>query len=83
MNVFGTPLVIEPRPGQIGGDAGLIPIRQLDQRIGLTRAFTQALDDPRGADLTRALLSRASAQTSWQQNGNDIGRVSPTWLQCH
>jgi hypothetical protein len=49
---FGTPLVIEPSPGQLSGDAGLLPIRQFDQGIGLTRAFAEALDDPRDPDLT-------------------------------
>src|ERR1700756_923821 len=48
---FGTPLVIEPSPGQLSSDAGLLPIRQFDERIGLTRAFAGALDDPRDADL--------------------------------
>ena len=28
------------------------PIRQFDGRIGLTRAFTEALEDPRDPDLT-------------------------------
>jgi hypothetical protein len=49
---FGTPLVIEPSPGQVSGDAGLLPIRQFDQYIGLTQAFAEALDDPRDPDLT-------------------------------
>ncbi|HEY7313999.1 MAG TPA: transposase [Gemmataceae bacterium] len=49
---FGTPLVIEPSPGQLSGDAGLLPIRQFDQCIGLTRTFADALDDPRDPDLT-------------------------------
>src|SRR5262245_30107019 len=49
---FGTPLVIEPAPGRLSSDAALLPIRQFDQRIGLTRAFTDALDDPRDPDLT-------------------------------
>jgi hypothetical protein len=46
------PLVIEPSPGQLSGDAGLLPIRQFDERIGLTQAFAAALDDPRDPDLT-------------------------------
>ena len=33
---FGTPLVIEPSPGQFSGDAGLLPIRPFDQRMGLS-----------------------------------------------
>jgi hypothetical protein len=49
---FGTPVVIEPSPGQLSGDAGLLPVRQFDDRIGLTRAFADALNDPRDADLT-------------------------------
>jgi hypothetical protein len=30
LDFFGTRLVIEPSPGQLSGDAGLLPIRQLD-----------------------------------------------------
>jgi hypothetical protein len=82
MDFFGTPLVIEPWPGQLCNDARLLPRRQFYRRIGLTRAFTQALGEPGGANLSRVLLPRASAWTSWQQNGNNIGRVNPTWLQC-
>jgi hypothetical protein len=52
LNFFGMPLVIEPSPGQLSGDTGLLPIRQFDERIGLTRGFADALDDPRDADLT-------------------------------
>ena len=52
LDFFGTPLVIEPSPGQLSSDAGLLPIRQFDQRISLTQAFAQALDDRRDPDLT-------------------------------
>ena len=52
LDFSGTPLVIEPSAGQLSGDAGLLPIRQFDQRVGLTRAFAAALDDPRDPDLT-------------------------------
>jgi hypothetical protein len=52
LDFFGTPLVIEPSPGQLSSDAGLLPVRQFDERIGLTRAFAEALDDPRNPDLT-------------------------------
>jgi hypothetical protein len=51
LDCFGTPLVIEPLPGQLNSDTGLLPIRQVDQRIGLTGAFTDALDDPRDPNL--------------------------------
>jgi hypothetical protein len=52
LDFFGTPRVIEPSPGQFSSDAGLLPIRQFDQRVGLTRANARALDDPRDLDLT-------------------------------
>jgi hypothetical protein len=52
LDFFGSPIVIEPSPGQLSSDAGLLPIRQFDQRIGLTRAVADALDDPRDPDLT-------------------------------
>jgi hypothetical protein len=52
LDYFGTPLVIEPSAGKLSGDAGLLPVRQFDQRIGLTRSFADALDDPRDSDLT-------------------------------
>ncbi len=41
------PIVIEPSAGQLSSDAGLLPIRQFDERIGLTEQFAQALGDRR------------------------------------
>ena len=35
LDFFGTPPVIEPSPGQLSSDAGLLPVRQFDQHIGL------------------------------------------------
>src|SRR5262245_3477173 len=52
LDSFGTALVIEPSPGQLSGDAGLLPIRQFDEHVGLTQSFAEALDDPRDPDLT-------------------------------
>ena len=52
LDFFGIPLVLEPSPGQLSGDAGLLPVRQFDQRIGLTRANACALDAPRDPDLS-------------------------------
>jgi hypothetical protein len=52
LDFFGTPLVIEPSPGQLSSDAGLLPIREFDERVGLTHTFAEALDDPRDPDLT-------------------------------
>jgi hypothetical protein len=47
LDVLGTPLVIEPSPGQLSSDVGLLRVPQFDQRVGLTRAFADDLDDPR------------------------------------
>ena len=45
------PIVVEPSADQLSSDAGLLPLRQFDERIGLTRQFAQALEDPRAAEL--------------------------------
>src|SRR5215475_7723456 len=47
LDFFDTPIVIEPSPGQLSSDAGLLPIRQFDERIGLTRDVAGRLDDRR------------------------------------
>jgi hypothetical protein len=52
LNFFGAAIVIEPSSGQLSSDAGLLPVRQFDQRVGLTRAFADALGDPRDPGLT-------------------------------
>jgi hypothetical protein len=49
---FELPVVIEPSRATLSSDAGLLPLRQFDQQVGLTLAFAGALDDPRDPDLT-------------------------------
>jgi hypothetical protein len=39
----GRPIALEPSPGQLSSDAGLLPRRQFDEQIGLTRTFAEAL----------------------------------------
>jgi hypothetical protein len=46
------PIVVEPSSAQLSSDGGLLPLRQFDEQIGLTRQFAQALDDPRLPGLT-------------------------------
>jgi hypothetical protein len=41
------PIVVEVSPRQLSSDAGLLPVRQFDQRIGLTAGFAEALNDTR------------------------------------
>jgi len=44
---FGKPVVVQPTEVQLSGDAGLLPIRQFDEAIGLTEGFVAALTDLR------------------------------------
>jgi hypothetical protein len=44
---FRKPVVVEPSDGQLSSDAGLLPIRQDDEAIGLSKQFATALNDPR------------------------------------
>jgi hypothetical protein len=46
---FGTskPVVVEPSAAQVSSDAGLLPFRQLDERLGLTRQLAECLTDRR------------------------------------
>ncbi len=51
------PIVVEPVDAHLSTDAGLLPIRQLDEVLGLTEQFAVALIDPRsGNALTHSYL---------------------------
>jgi hypothetical protein len=83
---FGAPLVIEPSPGQLSGDAGLLPIRHLDEHIGLTQSFAEALEDPRDPDLTEhAFLEMVRSRVYGilagyeDQNDHDTLRADPVF----
>jgi hypothetical protein len=41
------PVVVETSTAPLSSDAGLLPLRQFDERIGLTQQFAAALADPR------------------------------------
>ena len=45
------PIQIEVSDAPLTSDAGLLPLRQFDERIGLTQQFAAVLDDPRHPDL--------------------------------
>jgi len=49
-------LVLRPSAGMLTSDAGLLAVRQFDERVGWTARFAACLDDPR-ADPTHTLLS--------------------------
>src|SRR5579859_2089509 len=44
---FDRPIVVQSSNAPLTSDAGLLPIRQFDERIGFTRQFAAALNDPR------------------------------------
>jgi hypothetical protein len=45
------PVQVEVSDAPLASDAGLLPLRQFDERIGLTSQFAAALDDPRDPEL--------------------------------
>lgn len=50
-------VVVEPAEEQFTGDAGLLPLRQLDERLGLSAGFTAQLSDRRcAASVVHSLL---------------------------
>lgn len=49
----GKPVVVEPVAQDLSSDAGLLPIRELDEKLGFTEQFAAALDDPRDPDWTQ------------------------------
>jgi hypothetical protein len=46
------PIQIEVSDAPLTSDAGLLPLRQFDERIGLTKQFAAVLDDHRDPELT-------------------------------
>lgn len=46
------PIVVETSDAPLTSDAGLLPLRQFDERIGLTQHFAAALHDPRDPQRT-------------------------------
>ena len=85
-----TPVVVEPSAAQISSDAGLLPIRQLDEQLGLTRQFAEALTDRRHVssvghtflEMTRARIYGLLADYA-DQNDHDVLRSDPIFkLLC-
>ena len=78
------PIVIEPSDEQLSSDAGLLPLCQFDERIGLTQQFAAALDDPRRPqriqhallEMTRARIYGILADYE-DQNDHDTLRRDP------
>ena len=85
-----TPVVMEPATDQISSDAGLLPIRQLDELLGLTKQFAEALKDSRNPsyvghsylEMSRARIYGILADYV-DQNDHDVLRHDPVFkLVC-
>jgi len=82
----GKAIVVEATDAQLTSDAGLLPIRQFDERIGLTAQFIAALHDPRHpsyvdhsfAEMTRMRLYGILADYA-DQNDHDVLRHDPVF----
>jgi hypothetical protein len=80
------PIHIETSDAPLTSDAGLLPLRQFDERIGLTHQFAQALHDPRApnliehsfADMVRMRLFGILAGYE-DQNDHDTLRTDPVF----
>src|SRR4051812_31103558 len=80
------PLEIEVSCEPLTSDAGLLPVRQLDQTIRLTEQFAAALDDRRDPCLTRQFLLSMVRQRVYgiladyeDQNDHDTLRSDPVF----
>jgi hypothetical protein len=78
------PIVVEPQQAQMTSDAGLLPIRQLDEQLGLTAHFAAALDDPRDPEASRHSFLQMVRTRIYgiladypDQNDHDVLRYDP------
>jgi hypothetical protein len=77
-------IVVEPSRAQLSSDGGLLPLRQFDQQIGLTRQFALALQDGRLAALTEHTFLEMTRSRIYgiladyeDQNDHDALRYDP------
>src|SRR5438034_8503004 len=87
MDFFGPlPIRVEVSDAPLSSDAGLLPLRQFDERIGLTAQFAAALHDRRDPELVEhTFLSMVRARLYGilagyeDQNDHDILRADPVF----
>src|SRR3974377_2194103 len=78
------PVLLEPAAAQVSSDAGLLPFRQLDEQLGLTRQFAAALGarrhrgylDHTFLEMTRMRVYGILADYP-DQNDHDVLRSDP------
>src|SRR5947208_7338778 len=80
------PIQIDVSEAPLTSDAGLLPLRQFDERIGLTSQFAAVLDDPRDPELTeRTFLEMVRSRVFGilagyeDQNDHDTLRTDPVF----
>lgn len=86
LGFLGKPVVVVPCEAELTSDAGLLPIRQLDEQIGLTEQVAAALDDPRRAstvahtvaEMVRTRIFGIVADYP-DQNDHDVLRSDPVF----
>jgi hypothetical protein len=84
------PIHFQTVPEQLSHDGGLLLFRQLDERLGFTRDFADALDDPRDPDLREHSFLEMTRQRVFgiladheDQNDADSLRTDPVFkLLC-
>jgi hypothetical protein len=80
------PIHVEVSPAPLTSDAGLLPIREFDERIGLTEQFAAAIEDKRDATFTQQSLLSMVRQRIYgiladyeDQNDHDTLRSDPVF----
>lgn len=80
------PIQIETSDAPLTSDAGLLPLRQFDERIGLTQQFAAALHDPRDPDLIEHTFPEMVRSRVFgilagyeDQNDHDVLRTDPVF----
>jgi hypothetical protein len=80
------PVVVEVSAAPLSSDAGLLPIRQFDERIGFTHQFAAALNDPRAPELTEHSFVEMTRMRIYgiladyeDQNDHDTLRCDPVF----
>ena len=80
------PIIVEPSASQLTSDAGLLPIREFDEKLGFTQQFADALSDSRVQgyidhtflDMTRMRVYGILADYP-DQNDHDVLRYDPVF----
>ena len=80
------PIVVEVSEASMSSDAGLLPLKQFDQRIGLTEQFGQSLNDPRDPNFIDHTFLEMSRMRIFgilagyeDQNDHDTLRTDPVF----